>query len=194
MISSYDGTISTLAGGNFPTGTGDGGRQIRATVLPEAMAISPPGRSILPIGDNRIRAVTPDGKINTVAGSNIDGPAGLALDSQSNLYVTDGASIREVNPAGAISTFAVLPHSGSLAIDSQNDVYVDQLAQVSEVPAGPQMISTAVGDGTPGYSGDGGTATAAQIGATAGVAVDAAGNLFIADGANGRVREVSPPV
>ena len=75
-------------------------------------------------------------------------------------------------------------------MDSQNDVFVDQLASVSEISAAQQLTSTVAGNGVPGYAGDNGPATAAEISSTAGVAVDAVGNLYIADGANNRIRKV----
>ncbi len=73
-------------------------------------------------------------------------------------------------------------------MDAQSDVYVDQSARVSEVSAANQTISTVAGNGTIGYTGDNGPATAAEIDVAAGVAVDASGNLYIADGSNGRIR------
>jgi uncharacterized protein (TIGR03437 family) len=216
-------TISTYAGGNAPTGKGDGSAATSAELyFPQALAIDPNKGTvyIADTGDNRVRAVTADGKINTIAGTgtagttgnggsataaNLNAPAGLALDSNGNLYVTDGTLIRQVSAAGAIGTFAgggtstqegaaeqsaALTQSGSLAVDAQNDVFVDQLARVSEVSSATQLINTVAGNGTSGYSGDNGPGTAAQIGGSAGVAVDANGNLYIADGANGRVRKV----
>ena len=214
--------ITTLAGGNVPTGTGDKGAAASAQLyFPQALAIGPQGTVyIADTADNRVRAVTPDGRINTVAGTgtagqtgdqgpalaaNINQPAGLALDSNGNVYFTDGARIRLVSPTGTIGTFAgggsstqagvpaqsaLLVQAGSLAVDAQNNVYVDQLALVSEVSSAKQLLAPVAGYGIPGYSGDNGPASAAQIAGVAGVAVDAKGNLYIADEANGRIRKV----
>jgi uncharacterized protein (TIGR03437 family) len=222
--SSYSNStiITTFAGGNVPTGAGDKGPATSAQLyFPQAVAIGSQGTVyIADTSDNRVRAVTPDGNINTVAGTgtagttgnqgpataaNINQPAGLALDSIGNLYFTDGALIRQVGTTGIINLFAgggsstqaavpaqtvLLAQTGSLAVDAQNDVYVEQLARVSEISAATQLISTVAGNGLPGYSGDNGPATAAQINGVAGVAVDSSGNLYIADGANNRIRKV----
>jgi sugar lactone lactonase YvrE len=119
--------------------------------------------------NNEIRKVTAAGDVSTVAGSSglagssdgigsaalFDQPAGLAIDSTGNLYVADqlNDTIRVVTPAGVVSTFA----------------------------------------GSPGTSGSAdGSATSAQFAVPAGVAFDAAGNLYVADYGNCTVREVSP--
>lgn len=201
-------TITTFAGGNVPTGKGDKGAATSAELyFPQALAISSQGTVyIADTADNRVRAVTSDGKINTVAGTgtagttgnqgsalaaNINRPAGLALDSNGNLYLTDGALVRQVSAAGTIATFATMPQAGSLAVDAQNNVYVGQSALVSQVSAGKQAITTVAGTGIAGYSGDNGPAFAAQVGNVAGLAVDSGGNLYIADQGNGRIRKVA---
>ena len=129
----------------------------------------------------------------------------MALDSNGNLYFTDGARIRQMSATGTIRDFAgggsstqqgsaaqsaLLSQAGSLAVNAQNDVYVDQSALVSEVSAANLLINPVAGNSFAGYSGDGGPATSAQIGVAAGIAVDSSGNLYIADGANNRVRKV----
>ncbi|HEY3841299.1 MAG TPA: IPT/TIG domain-containing protein [Bryobacteraceae bacterium] len=204
--------IANFAGGNIPTGAGDKGRATAAQLyFPRSVALGPAGTLyVADTADNRVRAVTSDGNINAFAGSGTAGtsgdqgpavaaslnpPVGLAVDANTNVYISDGSHVRQVNGAGIISTFAgggsaSLTQTGSLATDSKNDVFVDQLAQVSEISAADQTISTVAGNGTTGYSGDNGPATAAQIDDVAGIAVDANGNLYIADEDNGRVRKV----
>ena len=204
--------ITTYAGGNLPTGAGDAGPATSSQLyFPQAVAISPQGTVyIADTNDNRIRAVASNGNINTVAGTgtagttgnlgpataaNINRPAGLALDSSGNLYFTDGLLVRQVSTGGIINTFAgggsaPLVQTGSLAINAQNDLFVDQSAAVSEIIPGSQSIATVAGNGVAGYSGDNGPASAAQIASSAGIALDSAGNLYIADQANGRVRKV----
>jgi uncharacterized protein (TIGR03437 family) len=170
--------------------------------------------------DNRVRVVTSDGTINAYAGTGTAGtsgdqgsatsaslnpPTGLAFDSKSNLYIADGTRIRQVSAAGTITTFAgggnsaqdgtaalaaSFTQAGSLAVDGQDNLYVDQLARVSQVSAASQTVATVAGTGTAGYSGDNGQATAAQIADVAGIAVDASGNVYIADKDNGRIRKV----
>lgn len=143
-------------------------------------------------------------------------PYGVAKDSAGNVYIgdTNNYLIREVNTAGNISTFAGLVISGSpqygysgdggaatsaklsspygIAVDSKNNVYfADYNNQViRKVSAG--IITTIAGIGqVAGYGGDGGPATNALLNYPQAVAVDPAGNLFIADYSNCRIREIN---
>ena len=145
-------------------------------------------------------------------------PTGIAIDSQGNLYISESSlengisSIRMVSRAGIITTIAggtTAGYSGdggpavsaqliapkALAFDSQGNLYIAD-GCVRKITAG--IISTFAGQCTPagmGFTsgssvGDGGPATSANLYAQ-GVAVDAAGNVYIADSGNCRVREVS---
>ncbi len=130
--------------------------------------------------NNRVVEVTPQGQIFSVAGDGVAGysgdgglavfaelnePTGLAVDSQGNLYIADSANnvIRRVDAkTGIITTVA-----GDYAADQAND-------------------------GLGGFSGDGGPATSAQLNDPQGIAIDGAGDLFIADTFNNCIREVTP--
>jgi sugar lactone lactonase YvrE len=136
---------------------------------------------------------------------------GVAKDSSGNVYIADSANyiVRVVNSAGIISTFAGIPQrpgfngdggpATSALLYSPNDVAVDKAGSVyiadysnyviRKVTGG--TISTIAGiGGRPGYSGDGGLATSALMYSPTAVAVDPAGNVFIADYNNCRIREV----
>lgn len=143
----------------------------------------------------------------------IDQPYGLALDPAGNLYIADlgNARVRRIGPGGIITTIAgggtvpptpasssvaatnaILNAPRNVAIDAAGNLYIadfgaNQVYLVS--PAG--LISVFAGSGTAGYSGDGGSASLAELSAPAGLACDPAGNLYIADSGNGRVREVA---
>ena len=142
-------------------------------------------------------------------------PYGVAKDSLGNVYIADTSNclVRKVTTAGTISTFAGLvvtsPRCGfsgdggsatsaelyqpyGVAVDSKNNVYIADFAEhvVRKVSSG--IITTIAGiGGIPGYSGDGGPATNALLYQPVAVAVDPAGNVFIADYNNCRIREVN---
>ncbi len=140
-------------------------------------------------------------------------PVGLAIDSAGNLYIADfyNNRIRKVTPAGTISTVAGYGTYGfagdgggatkawfegptAVAVDSKGDLFIadsgnDRIRKVT--PAWGQ-ITTIAGTGVFGYSGDGGPATSAELNGIAGLAVDSAGNLYIADQYDNRIRRISP--
>src|SRR5262245_33874128 len=94
---------------------------------------------------------------------------------------------------GGPAAAAGLSSPRGLALNYAGDVLIAEASahRIRKVsPAG--VISTVAGTGTPGFSGDGGLATTAQLNLPSGVAVDPEGNLFIADSANRRIRKVTP--
>lgn len=138
-------------------------------------------------------------------------PAGLVVDDAGSLYIADetGHRIRKVEPNGTISTIAgtgtigstgdggpatdaTLSHPMGLAFDDAGNLYVadyqaDRIRMID--PSG--TITTVAGTGSSGFSGDGGPATAAKLSYPMDVAIDAQGNLYIADGGNYRIRKVA---
>src|SRR5262249_10640420 len=119
---------------------------------------------------DRVRKVSADGTITTVAGSG------------ARVYSGDGGPATK---AGLSADAVAVDRDGNLYI---GDPFNRRVRKVSA----DGIITTAAGDGTRGFSGDGGPATNAQLGADSGVAVDSAGNLYIADILNLRIRKVSP--
>ena len=132
------------------------------------------------------------------------------MDAAGNLYIADTANnvVRRVDSNGVISNFAGTGTAGSsgdgsaatgaqlngpqgLAVDSAGNLYIadTQNHRVRKVTGG--TISTVAGSGTAGFAGDGGAAGSAQLNLPFGVAVDAAGNLYIAEFGNNRVRKVA---
>ena len=208
------GTITTLAGTGITGYSGDGGPASAATISQaNGVAVDPLGNVF--IGDtnnNVIRKIDPSGTITTFAknfGQNII--FGLATDAIGNVYAVDfvGPVIWKITPSGSASIVAgVHFHYGyngdgipatqawlnlptSVAVDSAGNLYISDWAnqRIRKVDTSG-IITTVAGNGTFGFGGDGGPATAAMLCQPLDVATDAKGNLYIADSCNGRVRIV----
>jgi sugar lactone lactonase YvrE len=204
------GAMRTIAGGFI------GDHELAtaaALVVPEAIAFDRSGNYyIADSAGNRIRKVSASGKISTVAGTGVSGysgdgsnatvaqlwyPLGVALDSSENIFISDNINnfIRKVDTSGNISTFATNPNFsglGAMATDSSNNLYVvDQGTCVVWKVSPLGIVSVVAGvEFVCGYNGDNISATTAQLNAPFGVALDSAGNIFIADAGNNLVRKV----
>ncbi len=163
-----NGVISTVAGNGTPDFGGDNGPATSAQLsFPDGVAVDSAGNLYIADGGVRIREVS-NGVITTVAGNGVHGYGGDNGPATSAQVVTTG-----------------------VAVDSTGNLYIADLynSRIRKVSKG--VITTVAGNGVYGYSGDNGPATSAQLGEPFGVAVDAAGNLYIADTLNARVRQVS---
>jgi sugar lactone lactonase YvrE len=218
------GTITTVAGNGFYRYSGDSGPATSASLnQPTGVAVDSFGN--LYIADwfnNRIRKVS-GGTITTVAGNgrccfsgdggsptsaSLNQPQGTAADSAGNLYIADygNSRVRKVSGGtittvagggkgplgdGGPATSATLGSPVGVAVDSAGNLYIaDSWSnRIRKVSAG--TITTVAGNGIGGFSGDGGPATSASLDGPYGAAVDAAGNVYIADWQNNRIRKVS---
>jgi uncharacterized protein (TIGR03437 family) len=229
-------TITTVAGNGSQTYSGDGGPAASAGLYnPSNVALDAAGNLyIADTGDCLIRKVSPAGTITTVAGVESDGvsicgayagdgvpatsallnvPQAVAVDASGNLYIADTGNdrIREVSTAGIITTIAggggaltdgvpatqaelIGPYD--IALDAAGNLYIADAGtnRIRRVPA-DGTITTVAGTLTtgfePGYAGDGGPATRALLSSPSGVALDATGNIYIADTGNDAIRKVS---
>jgi sugar lactone lactonase YvrE/pimeloyl-ACP methyl ester carboxylesterase len=166
--------ITTVAGNGTPGFSGDGGPAINAQLnFPDAIALD--GSGNLYIGDasnNRVRKVTlTTGVITTVAGNGTPGYGG----------------------DGGLATNAELQFPSRAVLDGAGNLYIADLQnnRVRRVDATTGVIVTVAGTGTAGYSGDGGPARSAELNGPLSVMVDTAGNLYIADVFNSRIRVVN---
>ena len=145
----------------------------------------------------------------------LDNPLGVAVDAPGNVYIADAghSMIRRVDANsgvitavagngnygytgdGGAATGAELAKPVCVRLDAAGNLYIaDQSSNViRRVSAQSGVIATIAGNGTPGYSGDGGISTAAMLNAPSGLALDATGSIYIADYANNAVRKISSP-
>ena len=181
-VLALSGIIQTFAGTGLSSFSGDGGAPTAATFfLPTDVATDNGGNVyIADYGNSRIRKVA-QGKIQTVIGGNgnetifneavatsirLNGPTGVAVDGSGDIFVAEGST-----------------GTGSGLGDGDYRIWKIDSSGV---------VSTAAGNGVNSFSGDGGSAMAAQINAPAAVTLDVSGNLYIADSANNRIRKITP--
>ncbi len=222
------GTISTFAGTGVPGNNGDG-LQATATQLwfPQSVAVDQRGSVYIGELNGYVRKIMPDGIVSTIAGNgfleydgdgvpatttSLNEPAGLAFDSAGNLYIADYYSnrVRKIGPDGIITTVVGNGEAGysgnggvataarlngpdGITFDAQDNLYIADQENNAIRKVTPQgTISTVAGNGKAGFAGDGRSATAANLNSPATVRVDAAGNLYIGDTDNSRIRKVTP--
>jgi uncharacterized protein (TIGR03437 family) len=223
-----NGTIATVAGTGAAGYSGDGAAASAQLSGPRGLALDASGSLyIADTNNHRVRKVDSSGNISTVAGNGyccgytgdggaatsaqIGSPYGLAVDTSGNLYFSDISNnvVRKVAASGIIATVAgngtygysgdtgaatsaKLSYPAAVAVDAGGNLYIaDTNNYRIRMVSTNGTIATVAGNGTSGYSGDGGLATSAEVASPEGVAVDAAGNLYIADTYNYRVRMVS---
>ena len=222
------GNITTVAGTGTCGFSGDGGQATGAQLCnPSRVAVSSTGIIFVADTNNhRVRQISLGGTISTIAGTgtcgfNGDGaatqhelcyPFGVTVDTAGNVYVADELNqrVRKIDSTGNMTTVAgngTCGYSGDggsatsaelcdptgVATDSSGDIYIADKdnQRIRKVSSG--TITTAAGSvGVCSFSGDGGTATKAGLCNPFDVAVDASGNIYIADSSNQRIREVQP--
>jgi uncharacterized protein (TIGR03437 family) len=171
IISTFAGTGANAGPHSLGSYSGDGGQATAANLNnPTAITVDPVGNIIFSDQYNqRIRKVDKNGIITTIAGN---GNAAYSGD-------------------GGPATSASLNYPCGVVADQNGDIYVvdDVNNRVRKISNG--TITTVAGNGVAGYGGDGGPATAAELNIPTGIAVDAQGNIYIADVTNQRVRKVA---
>jgi sugar lactone lactonase YvrE len=169
------GTIQTVAGNGTSGSSGDGGPAINAQIGPFAGGMVIDGAGNLLFTDSfppnsRIRRLTPAGIITSIAGGG-DGYSG----------------------DGGLGINAMFRTPWDLAMDAAGSLYVADSGNHRIRKISPNgIVSTVAGNGSQGFSGDGGLAISATLNGPLGVAVDSAGNIYISDTWNHRIRRVTP--
>jgi hypothetical protein len=224
------GALVTVAGDGVAGYLGDDGPAIYAWLDgPTGVAVDAAGDLFIADRGNDVvrEVVKATGVIRTVAGDGtqgyfgdggwatnawLDGPTGVEVDAVDDLFIADTLNnrIREVIKAtgriitvagsgtagfsgdGGPARAAALDRPERVAVDGAGDLFIADTGndRIREVIKATGVIRTVAGDGAAGYGGDGGSATAAALDGPSDVAVDAVGDLFIADTLNNRIREV----
>ncbi len=219
-------TITSIAGVIPGGGFQDGLPATNVPLLdPNFVAVDSRGNILVADqADNRVRTISPAGLVSTLAGNGTFGnsgaggqaaqaqvgaPRGLTFDSSGNLFISSFGTIRRVTPAGILTIIAggfgtgfmgdngpavnarFLDASG-IALDSAGNLYIADSGnnRIRRITASSQTITTIAGGATPGFSGDGGPAALALLNAPRDVAVDRAGNIYISDTGNNRIRRI----
>lgn len=227
LLLSSGQNIYTFAGNGSNGFSGDGGQAILAPVCaPGGVAVDNAGNVYIADRGWHIRKVDPMGVITTIAGSTFSGysgdggpatsaqlnqPSGIATHTSGNIYIADlsNSAIRKIDPSGIITTIAgngTPGYSGdggpatAALLNAPMDVVADNFGNIFIAdwtnhcvrkinPSG--IITTIAGNGSKGYSGDGGPSVNAQLGYPSGLAVDNAGNIYISDWDNNRIRKIN---
>lgn len=171
-------------------------------------------------GNNRIRKITPLGVVSTLAGSTLGyangtgaaaqfyTPVGVAVDGSGNVYVADygNCTIRKITPAGVVSTYAgagmgsagytdatgaaaMFWYPQGVTLDASGNLYVTDNSKVIRVISPTGVVSTIAGSWSTGYAD--GPAISAKFSQIQGIAVDASGNVFVADRAANKIFKAS---
>lgn len=216
---SPEGIVSTVAGGQKGYADGVGTEAKFNGVI--GMVCDPKGNLLVTdYYNNRIRRISPDGKVETIAGNgrqiSVDGPAleasfnnpgSLTLDAQGNLYIVDSSSrtIRKLSASGQVTTLAGSGLTGAedgpgstasfsdlrgIAVDANGQVYVADFRTHLIRKISPDGVVSTLA-GT-GYGFGDGKGIRAAFNKPSGLAVDGLGNLIVGDMANNRIRLISP--
>ncbi|HEY6392401.1 MAG TPA: SMP-30/gluconolactonase/LRE family protein [Bryobacteraceae bacterium] len=211
------GTITTYAGNGTAGFAGDGSAATNAKLNdPIGLALDSSGNLyIADAGNNAIRKVTTSGTISTIAGNNTAGysgdggaatsaqlndPVAVAVDTSGNVYIADANNfvIRMISGTtistivgGAATPFTQLNHPDGLALGPGGILYIADTGNKRIAKFANGALTSFAGNGTSTFAGDNGPAINASLNDPVGVAVDAAGNVYIADTFHNRIRKVS---
>ncbi|MGZ3822520.1 MAG: NHL repeat-containing protein, partial [Mucilaginibacter sp.] len=213
--------VTTFAGTPNVIGSANGVDTVASFNKPFGIAVDASGNVyVADAGNNQVRAITPAGLVSTFAGTGAAGtvngldtatfnsPLSVTVDGSGNVYVADYGNdlIRKISPAGVVSTLAGTGAAGAdngagtkatfnlpegVAVDGSGNVYVaDNGNNLIRKITPDGTVSTLAGSGSAGSAN--GTGVAASFNSPFGIAVDASGNVYVADAGNNQIRKISP--
>jgi sugar lactone lactonase YvrE len=200
------GTVSTFAGDGTP-GLADGTGTTAEFNAPSGIAIDRYGNLFVSDSNNqRIRQITPTGVVSTLnINILLSGPQGIAIDASGNLYVVESGKslIRKITTEGAVITIAGTEPGGfadgqgatalfftpeGIVLDPSGNLYIGDLGNDRIRKITPTGLVSTIAGGIKGNTN--GAATDARFNAPAGLAIDAFGNLYVADVNNHSIRKI----
>ncbi len=223
-----NGIINTIAGNGTYGFSGDGGPAINAAFEDPAGICGDTSGNIFVADEfnNKIREITKNGNITTVAGCGVRGysgdggpamlaefyyPSGVAVDKSGNIFIADednncirkvsngiistiaGNGIAGYSGDGGSANLALLSNSAGIGVDNIGNIFItDGFNNRIRVIDKNGIIRTIAGNGIPGYSGVGDTATIASLYNPVSIAADTSGNLFFANAFNNFIQKLSP--
>jgi len=219
--SQQDSSMEVLAGSGLQ-GFADGAGAAAQFSGPQGVAVDGEGNIIVAeFGNHRVRKITPDGTVSTLAGSGSQGfadgagaaaqfnyPYGVAVDGEGSIIVADGSNnrVRKITPDGTVSTLAGSGSQGfadgagaaaqfnypfGVAVDGEGSIIVTDYNNHRVRKITPDgTVSTLAGSGSQGFAD--GAGAAAQVNYSFGVAVDGEGSIIVTDIHNKRVLKITP--
>ena len=208
--------ISTLAGSGI-SGYSDGMGSAAKFYSPKGLTIDAQGNIYVADRDNhKIRKISTHGVVSTLAGSTwgdsdgtgsaaqFVGPDGLTIDSQGNLYVVDNHKIRKISPQGVVTTLAgsiegyidgivsvaQFDYPSDVCTDAQGNIYVADSENHKIRKISITGYVTTLAGSSVGYAD--GSGNVAKFNLPTGLAIDANGNIYVADTKNQKIRKISP--